>query len=81
MEKNVNFVKLTNATPGHLDDPLYINVDYIAAVYPLRNPDSGGERTIVFGGPTGQNWHVEEGIEKVLRLIKEAQPVKACTCK
>lgn len=77
----MTFVKFTNATPGHLDDPLYINIDWIAAVYPQRNADGGGERTIVFGGPTAQNWHIEEGLEKALRLISEARSTKSCTCK
>ena len=76
----MNFIKVTNATQGHLDDPLYINVDYIAAVYPLRNPD-GGERTIIFGGPTGQNWHVEQGFETVIKLINEVKSSKICSCK
>lgn len=76
----MNFIKVTNASNGHLDDPLYINIDWIAAVYPQRLPD-GGERTLIFGGPSNQTWHVEQGFETVIKLINEAKSSKLCSCK
>lgn len=64
-------IKLVNLSNGHHGNPIYINPDYIIAVYPFA-PEGGSMQTIVYGGPEGTTWIVEEGVEEVIKKIKEA---------
>ena len=68
-------IKLMNLSNGHQGNPLYLNPDHIIAVYPFA-PDGGSIQTIVYGGPQGTAWIVEEGVETVIKKIKEAKNEK-----
>jgi len=65
-------IKLMNLSQGHQGNPIYLNPDQIIAVYPFA-PDGGSIQTIVYGGPQGNAWIVEEGVEEVIKKIKEAK--------
>lgn len=66
------FIKLTNFANNYLGDPLYLNVDWIVSVYPTIR-DGGSQITTIYGGPVGSTWYVEEGLEQVVKKIKEAR--------
>lgn len=68
-------IKLMNLSQGHQGNPIYINPDHIIAVYPF-SPDGGSIQTIVYGGSQGTIWTVEEGVETVIKLIKEYKNIK-----
>ena len=68
-------IKLMNLSQGHQGNPIYINPDHIIAVYPFA-PDGGSIQTIVYGGPQGTVWTVEEGVETVIKLINEYKNIK-----
>lgn len=63
-------IKLMNAAEGHKGNPIYINPYHITAVYPVAF-NEGSLRTIIYGGPTGITWEVEEGLETVIKLIEK----------
>ena len=65
----MKMVKLTNAVIEHLDNPIFINADWIVAVFPQNNITGGGQSTIVYGGPQGETWIVQEGVEEVIKKI------------
>lgn len=65
-------IKLMNLSPGHAGNPIYVNSDQIIAVYPFA-PEGGSLQTIVYGGPQGSTWIVEEGVEEVIKKIREAR--------
>jgi hypothetical protein len=73
------FIKLTNATQGYLDSPLYFNVDWIVTYY-TQSTDGGSLTTLLYGGPTGIHWYVEESPEQITKLINDARS-KSCSCK
>ena len=73
-------LKFANAAPEHAGNPIFINSDHITAVYPVMPPEGGGQSTIIFGGPTGQAWIVEEGVEQAVKMINSLKS-KTCTCK
>lgn len=62
-------IKFTNNLDGYKGDPLYLNRDWIAAVYE-KDTDGGSLRTIIWGGPTGQAWEVEESLNEVIKKIE-----------
>jgi uncharacterized protein YlzI (FlbEa/FlbD family) len=66
-------LKFANAAPEHAGNPIYININHITAVYPMTRPEGGGQSTIVFGGPTGQAWIVEEGVEEVIKKVNKSK--------
>lgn len=61
-------LKFTNATDALKGEPLYINPTYIAAVFEVAT-NGGSLKTIIYGGPTGVTWEVEEGLSTVLAII------------
>ena len=63
-------IKLTNLSNDHKGDPLYINPDWIVAIFPFSNNEGGSLRTIVYGGPTGTSWEVEESPEQIKNLMR-----------
>lgn len=75
----MTFIKLTNAAPEHLGNPLYMNTDWIVSVFPVQKPE-GGETTMVFGGPSGTTWRVSESTEEVVKQLKSLSN-KTCGCK
>lgn len=63
------FIKLTNDIDAHKGNPIYINKDYIAAVLEAQ-AGAGGIKTIIYGGPTGVQWEVEETAKTVVSMIE-----------
>lgn len=68
-------IRLMNLANGHQGNPIYINIDHIIAVYPFAPDASGSLQTVVYGGPQGMTWIVEEGVEDVIKKIREAKAV------
>ena len=62
-------LKFTNAAVEHLGNPIYINTNQIAAVFPQNNADGGSQMTVIYGGQTGITWLVEQGVEEVVKMI------------
>lgn len=66
-------IKFTNDAEAHKGNPIYINPDHIAAVFESPSQPGGSLKTIIFGGPTGVTWEVEESPAEVIKKIKEAK--------
>lgn len=64
------FIKLTNALPDRLGDPLLVNINVITSVY--ENHVQGGSLSTTIYSNDKQFWHVEESFNEVERRIKEA---------
>ena len=75
----MTFIKLTNAAPEHLGNPLYMNTDWIVSVFPVQKP-VGGETTMIFGGPGGTTWQASESTEEIIKQLKNLSN-KTCGCK
>ena len=69
----MKFIKLTNANPDNLGDPIYLNKDWIISVYTAPSQRGGSLVTYVFGGSTGLSWAVEETANEVISLINETE--------
>lgn len=63
-------IKLTNATEIHKGNPIYINPEWIVAVFETNAEPGGSLRTVVYGGPQGTSWEVEESPADVARLAR-----------
>ena len=63
-------IKLTNIAEGHKDNPLYINPDWIVAIFPVASESGGSLKTIIYGGPTGSSWEVEESPEEIKKMMR-----------
>lgn len=63
-------IKLTNLAIEHNGNPLYINPDWIVAIFPFSTDDGGSLKTIVYGGPSGTSWEVEESPEEIKNLMR-----------
>ena len=50
---------------------IYINKDAIITAFEMANEEGGSLATVIYGGPTGSNWNVEEGLNKVVSLINK----------
>jgi hypothetical protein len=64
-------IKLTNDAEQHKGNPIYINPDWITAVFESSNEPGGSLKTIIYGGPQGTSWEVEESPAEVYKLIKD----------
>jgi hypothetical protein len=62
-------IKLTNAADEHRGNNIYISHDWIVAVFNAPTQPGGSLRTIVYGGPQGTSWTVDESPEEIYRLI------------
>jgi hypothetical protein len=62
-------VKLTNASEEHKGNNLYLHTDWIVAVFQTAAQPGGSLTTVVYGGPQGTSWNVEESPEKIHTLI------------
>ena len=63
-------LKFTNRNVERLDMPIYINRDHIISVF--EEPNNGGSlTTIIYGGPLGERWYVEESLGEVIKKINE----------
>ena len=63
-------IKLTNATEQHKGNHIYINPEWIVAVFENAVTDGGSLKTIVYGGPQGTSWEVDESPAEIAALIK-----------
>lgn len=63
-------IKLTNATEQHKGNPIYINPEWIVAVFENATTDGGSLKTIVYGGPQGTSWEVDESPSEIAAIIK-----------
>lgn len=65
-------VRFTNAQDKLKGNPIYINCDQIVSVFEVPSAEGGSLMTVVFGGPVGSEWIVEESLEEAVRLIESA---------
>jgi hypothetical protein len=77
------FIKLTNASDTHRDNPIYLNPDNITCIFQdAKTP--GGSLTTFVHSRIGESitWEVEESPSEIMKLI-EAQNAKreGCSCK
>jgi len=63
-------IKLTNATEQFKGNPIHINPDWIVAIFENSVEAGGSLRTIVYGGPQGTSWEVDESPAEISALIK-----------
>jgi len=69
----MTMLKFSNMSNDNvIDMPIYINSDWIVAVYENRR-DGGSISTNIFGGPQGTVWTVEESLGEVLKIINEGK--------
>ena len=61
-------IKFTNASMGRKGDPIYINSEWIVSVFE-DHQEGGSLATVVFGGPGGTPWFVEESLSEAIKLI------------
>lgn len=62
-------LKFTNASGLYAGNPLYINKEWIVSVF--EHPRDGGSLvTVIFGGPGGSTWEVEESLKQVVQIIE-----------
>jgi hypothetical protein len=62
-------VKLTNAAEEHKGNKLYLHSNWIVSVFQVATQDGGSLSTVVYGGPQGTSWNVEESPEQIQILI------------
>lgn len=67
-------IKLTNAANNPLKgNPLYINTEWIVSVYEVAREEGGSLVTVIYGGPLGISWEVEESLNQVDNLIRRSK--------
>jgi hypothetical protein len=62
-------VKLTNASEEHKGNKLYLHSDWIVSVFQVALQEGGSLSTVIYGGPLGTSWTVEESPEQIQSLI------------
>ena len=62
-------IKLTNAADEHKGNKLFLHSDWIVSVFQVATQEGGSLSTIIYGGPTGTSWNVEESPEQIQSLI------------
>jgi hypothetical protein len=65
-------VKFTNAANEYKGNPLYINSEWIVSCFEESN-NGGSLYTVIFGGPTGIPWYVEESLSEVVKITNGAK--------
>jgi hypothetical protein len=65
-------IKFTNSSEGRKGDPIYINSEWIVTVFE-EHQEGGSLATVVFGGPGGTPWFVEESLSEAIKLINGAK--------
>jgi hypothetical protein len=68
----MSMIKFTNASMGRKGDPIYINSEWIVSVFE-DHTEGGSLATVVFGGPGGTPWFVEESLSEAIKLIDGAK--------
>ena len=64
----MSMIKFTNASDGRKGDPIYINSEWIITVFE-EHQEGGSLATVVYGGPNGIPWFVEESLSEAIKLI------------
>ena len=67
----MSMIRFTNASEGRKGDPIYIQSDWIVSVFE-DHIQGGSLSTVVFGGPNGTPWFVEESLSEAIKLIDGA---------
>jgi hypothetical protein len=62
-------IKLTNSSIEHKGNSIFINHDWIVAVFQAPSQPGGSLNTIVYGGPQGTSWNVDESPEEIRKLV------------
>lgn len=65
-------IKFTNAAGAYKGNPLYINSEWIVSVFEEAT-EGGSLNTVIYGGPTGIPWYVEESLNEAVKLINGAK--------
>ena len=68
----MSMIKFTNSSEGRKGDPIYINSEWIVTVFE-EHQEGGSLATVVFGGPGGTPWFVEESLSEAIKLIDGAK--------
>ena len=65
-------IKFTNGSDQFKGNDLYINPDYIVAVYEFTKTENNTNTimTVIYGGPQGSEWAVNESLSEVIKRIK-----------
>lgn len=61
-------IKLTNIANGHFGNFLYVNPYWIVSIFEVET-ESGGLKTVVYGGPLAVSWEVSESPEEIKKLM------------
>ena len=64
----MKMIRFTNASEGRKGDPIYINSEWVVSVFE-DHVQGGSLATVVFGGPSGTPWFVEESLSEAINLI------------
>ena len=62
-------IKLTNSAEDHRGNNIYLNSEWIVAVFQSPSQAGGSLSTVIYGGPTGTSWTVDESPEQIQRLV------------
>lgn len=63
-------IKLTNAANQHNGDSIYLNSDWVVAIFEAPSQEGGSLKTFVYGGPVGTTWEVAESAADAAKLVK-----------
>jgi hypothetical protein len=66
-------IKLTNASEEHKGNKLYLHTNWIISVFQVALQEGGSLSTVVYGGPQGTSWTVDESPEEIQKLINKAR--------
>ena len=66
-------IKLTNASEEHKGNKLYLHSNWIISVFQVALQEGGSLSTVVYGGPQGTSWTVDESPEEIQKLINKAR--------
>lgn len=67
----MKLVCFTNAAANHKGNLIYINPETVSAVYEVAREAGGSLITIIYGGPTGVTWEVEESFKSVINALMQ----------
>jgi hypothetical protein len=62
-------IRLTNAAEEHKGNNIFINRDWIVAVFQTPSQPGGSLSTVVYGGPQGTSWNVDESPEEIQMIV------------
>ena len=65
----MKLIKLTNTADEYQGNTIYINSRWIVSIFPVESDHKGSLKNIVYGGPQGNAWEVEESPEKIKKMV------------